>query len=108
MRKGPLFAAICISFAFLAVIANVLPRTNSLRVKESASYAKHAKEFVAEPSPERLARGRYLVEGIAHCFECHGDQDFKNNFGQPKPGTRGAGKIAKNEAFEGETRQTSR
>jgi mono/diheme cytochrome c family protein len=59
-------------------------------------------EFRAEKSPERLARGRYLVEGTAHCFECHSEPDFKNGVGQPRPGTKGAGQIIKNESFNGE------
>lgn len=27
--------------------------------------------FVAETTAARLARGRYLVEAVAHCFDCH-------------------------------------
>jgi Cytochrome c len=59
------------------------------------------KEFEATPSEGRQARGKYIVEGIAHCFGCHGEADFKHNFGQPKPGTKGAGHIVKHEAFDG-------
>jgi Cytochrome c len=54
-------------------------------------------EFRAEPSPERLARGKYLVTSVAHCFLCHGDSDFGAGLGQPKPGTEGAGQIIKDE-----------
>jgi mono/diheme cytochrome c family protein len=67
----------------------------------SASFMADTAAFRAVASPVRLERGRYLVEGVAHCFECHGQQDFKNKFGQPKPGTKGAGEIVKNEAFDG-------
>jgi mono/diheme cytochrome c family protein len=56
-----------------------------------------APEFHAEPSTQRLARGKYLVEGTAHCFECHGESDFGGGLGQPKPGTEGAGQIIKDE-----------
>ena len=36
-------------------------------------------------TPERLARGRYLVEGVGGCFDCHAqvEKDFKDL----KPGT---------------------
>jgi mono/diheme cytochrome c family protein len=54
-------------------------------------------EFHAERSPERLARGKYLVTAVAHCFECHGDSDFGTGLGQPKPGTEGAGQIIRDE-----------
>ena len=59
------------------------------------------KEFQAAPSPERLARGRYIVEGLAHCWGCHSHPDFKNNFGQPELGTKGGGAVVQNESFEG-------
>jgi len=39
----------------------------------------------------RLARGRYIVEGPGHCFECHSDVDWETPGGQPKPGRKGAG-----------------
>jgi hypothetical protein len=57
-----------------------------------SSSGARAGEFRAAPSPERLARGRYIVEGPAHCFVCHGQPDFK----------KGLGQIIKNEAFNGE------
>jgi cytochrome c553 len=31
-----------------------------------------------ERTPERLARGRYLVDGVASCFHCHSEHDFKD------------------------------
>jgi len=64
-------------------------------VQNLVSSNTQAGEFRAEPSPERLARGRYIVEGLAHCFECHSEPDFKNGLGQPRPGTKGAGQISK-------------
>ena len=39
----------------------------------------------------RLERGRYIVEGPAHCFECHSEVDWETPGGQPKPGKKGAG-----------------
>lgn len=39
----------------------------------------------------RLERGRYIVEGPAHCFECHSEVDWQTPGGQPKPGKKGAG-----------------
>ncbi|HKR64454.1 MAG TPA: cytochrome c [Thermoanaerobaculia bacterium] len=43
-------------------------------------------------TPDRIARGRYLVEGVAHCFQCHGEIDPAT--GQPRAGTKGAGTDA--------------
>jgi mono/diheme cytochrome c family protein len=61
--------------------------TVSMRGEDSPPAA----EFRAEPSPQRLTRGRYLVEGLAHCFHCHSEDDWTKNEGQPLPGKKGAG-----------------
>jgi len=39
----------------------------------------------------RLKRGRYIVEGPGHCFECHSEVDWETPGGQPQPGQKGAG-----------------
>ncbi len=44
-----------------------------------------------EPSAARLDRGRYIVEGPAHCFQCHSEVDWENPGAQPKKGKKGAG-----------------
>ena len=59
-------------------------------------------EFRAEPSPTRLERGRYLVEAVAHCFECHGEQDWLHHGSLPLPGRKGVGQLVTHEAFNGE------
>lgn len=43
-----------------------------------------------ERTAERLARGRYLVEGVVHCFACHSQVDWKRT-GLPRRGTEGGG-----------------
>lgn len=45
-----------------------------------------------EPTAARLERGRYIVEGPAHCFECHSEVDWEHPGGQPKDGKKGGGK----------------
>src|SRR5580700_8187328 len=86
--------------AVLALFAALFSRTVlPLRAQNAATTHPPQTEFVATPSPERLARGRYLVTGVAHCFGCHGEPDFKNLASQPKPGTEGAGDLPKDESF---------
>ena len=88
----------CVSVVVL--LAVLFSRSTSLRVQAAASSHAEDGEFKAVPSPERLARGRYIVTSVAHCFICHGEPDFKNLEGQPKPGTGGAGGLAEaGEAF---------
>ena len=43
-----------------------------------------------ERTPERLARGRYLVENLG-CFECHGEHEWTKHDAPLIEGTRGAG-----------------
>jgi hypothetical protein len=44
-----------------------------------------------ERTPQRLARGEYLVEHLSECMSCHSDHDYQR-YGLPvKSGTRGAG-----------------
>ena len=44
-------------------------------------------------TPQRLARGKYLVEGLAQCPLCHSEIDWKNRGSQPLPGKKGGGNI---------------
>ena len=52
------------------------------------------------PTVARLERGRYLVEGPAHCFQCHSEVDWQNPGAQPKTGRKGAGTVFIEEGFE--------
>lgn len=93
----------CFWIAVLITLPQSLPAQQLFHsiAKNHASPATEVQDFRAEPSPKRLARGRYIVEGPAHCFECHSTPDFKNGLGQPRPGTKGAGQVIKNEAYNG-------
>ena len=44
-----------------------------------------------ERTPARLARGEYLVQGVAACFHCHSDHDFTDPEYPVKPGMMGGG-----------------
>jgi mono/diheme cytochrome c family protein len=44
-----------------------------------------------EATPERLARGKYIVEGPASCFHCHSEPNFDDPMGEPIASKRGAG-----------------
>jgi mono/diheme cytochrome c family protein len=69
---------------------------------KTAARSSEADEFRAEPSAARLERGRYLVEAVAHCLECHGEQDWEHHSSQPLPGRKGVGQLVTHEAFNGE------
>src|SRR6266568_1748641 len=45
----------------------------------------------SERTPERLARGRYLVNGVGECFACHGPYDLNASGWPPVRGKEGSG-----------------
>jgi len=46
----------------------------------------------AAPTRAQIERGRYLVEGPMHCFDCHSEGNWKaGGRGLPLPGKKGAG-----------------
>lgn len=49
--------------------------------------------FTARATPARLARGRYLVETVASCFDCHSEHEYVHGQWLVKPGMKGAGQI---------------
>lgn len=44
-------------------------------------------------NPERLARGRYLVEGLVQCPFCHSENDYTRRPAEPLPGKKGGGFV---------------
>lgn len=44
-------------------------------------------------TPERLARGKYLVEGLLQCTACHSDIDFSKRPIEPFPGKTFGGNV---------------
>lgn len=44
-----------------------------------------------EATPERVERGRYLVEHVAACLDCHSQRDWSQFGGPVVPGTEGRG-----------------
>jgi mono/diheme cytochrome c family protein len=47
----------------------------------------------------RLERGRYLVEGSLHCFQCHSQPNRSEPGEPPLPGTKGGGRVWREEGF---------
>jgi mono/diheme cytochrome c family protein len=51
-------------------------------------------------TPARLARGKYLVEGLVQCPFCHSEIDYKHRGGQPLPGKKNGGFVFSPEESE--------
>jgi Cytochrome c len=54
-----------------------------------------------ERTPERLARGRYLVQGLLGCEACHTPSDWSQHGAPPLPGMELAGQTLTLEGFPG-------
>jgi mono/diheme cytochrome c family protein len=54
-------------------------------------HGQSASREVIQPTAERLARGRYLVEKVANCLDCHSQRDWSRLGGPVVAGTEGQG-----------------
>ena len=54
-----------------------------------------------DTTPERLARGEYLAQGVLGCLNCHSEHDWKTPGGALVPGREGAGQVFPGEGFPG-------
>jgi mono/diheme cytochrome c family protein len=61
-----------------------------LRIKPIRSTAK-AK--ISDPESSAYARGKYIVEAVAICFECHSERDHGKPGSPIKAGMKGGGRI---------------
>ena len=99
-----------LTLIFLALVGVIVSIDFSSRRAASSRNAT-ATAPVAQPTIEpstsrtfertqaRLERGRYIVEGPAHCFQCHSDVDWKTPGAQPKAGRKGSGTVFPEEIF---------
>lgn len=55
--------------------------------------ARRPSTIVVEASPARLERGRYLVENVLGCFDCHAQSAVERLGFPPIPGTEGMGQV---------------
>jgi mono/diheme cytochrome c family protein len=54
------------------------------------------------PTPERLARGKYIFEVVADCEGCHSIRDFKRFGGPVVAGKRGVGQVMPEKGLPGD------
>jgi mono/diheme cytochrome c family protein len=83
-----------VALVVLAVAGAILSVGYTVRKDRAKAPAKFAR------TPERLERGRYIVESTAHCFQCHSDVDYSKPGAQPKPGKKGAGAVFAEDGME--------
>ena len=84
-------APVCV-LCLMLVAAAVAPSGQTAAPVNQPVAARPLTNRTFERTPARLARGKYLVEGPAHCFLCHSENDWSNG-GQPIAGKKGGGRL---------------
>jgi mono/diheme cytochrome c family protein len=69
----------------------------ALAMKQPAQ--RPASSETVERTPERLARGTYLVEHVSHCLKCHSGLDTERFGMPPRAGQIGQGGLPFDESF---------
>lgn len=64
-----------------------------LRAADLQPRARALKPEPFERTDARIARGRYLAEGIGQCFICHSERDWDQPGAPPRAGRKGAGQV---------------
>lgn len=76
---------------FLIFVCNTNQKTS---IVSAAKPAGSVLEMETIPrTPERMARGKYLVEGVLQCFGCHSEIDFTKRPALAVPRKKGGGHI---------------
>lgn len=97
--KDPLCRAKFVSLSLLFVSLFVLlgASGHQAATPDNASVVPSVLEMDVIPrTPERLARGKYLVEGLLQCPACHSEIDFSKRPMEPFPGKKLGGYIFPN------------
>jgi mono/diheme cytochrome c family protein len=90
--KNRVIKIVLVAVALAGTIVSI-----SYSPKKKATQAVSGITF--ERTAARLERGRYIVEGPAHCFQCHSEVDWEKPGAQPKVGKKGGGTIFPEEAL---------
>lgn len=92
----------CAALAAIAVLvlpSFLFPGTTQVSAKSQATGSTDGSVLDQEPiprTPERLARGKYLVEGLLQCPACHSENDFSKRPFEVMPGKKLGGFVFPN------------
>jgi len=85
---------VCVVALFLIFVCNTNQKTSTV---VAAKPEGSVLEMETIPrTPERLARGKYLVEGVLQCWACHSEVDFTKRPFVVVPGKKGGGFVFPN------------
>jgi mono/diheme cytochrome c family protein len=99
--KERLIKVILVVVALIGAIVSIgYSPKNLAGSRKGATTTASARRLTFERTPARLERGRYIVEGPAHCFQCHSDVNWEAPGAQPKSAKKGGGTIFPEEGFQ--------
>lgn len=78
-------------FGIAVVVAAVILAAGFIYFNSVYPDVEPAKDIKIELTPERLERGKYLVNHVSVCIDCHSERDWTKYSGPVKPGTEGKG-----------------
>lgn len=91
-RRSAKFAGLCFLLVSVLVLLGVSGQQATMPAT-SPSSASVLEMDVIPRTPERLARGKYLVEGLLQCPACHSETDFSKRPAEPLTGKKLGGFI---------------
>jgi mono/diheme cytochrome c family protein len=71
--------------------SSIEPAGDSSSVEPPVYAARALRDITVPRTPERVARGEYLAEGLLQCFACHSERDWTQPGAPPVAGKKGAG-----------------
>ena len=86
-------------FIVAVILAGGILSVADLNLKKDSTQASVSR-LTFESTAARLERGRYIVEGPAHCFMCHSEVDYSKPGAQPIAAKKGGGAIFVEKGFE--------
>jgi mono/diheme cytochrome c family protein len=85
------FAGITVLVIITLLVVGITTTTGWRPIIGAKKRATTDRKFDA--TPQRLARGKYLVDGVNGCFGCHTDQDWSKPGAPPVAGREGSGHV---------------
>jgi mono/diheme cytochrome c family protein len=94
-------ATMAVGLALLALLGVRFSSASDPATKSEVTTASSVLDMDPIPrTPERLARGKYLVDGLLQCALCHSENDFAKRPFEPFPGKKLGGFIFPNDEIE--------
>ncbi|HEX5214158.1 MAG TPA: c-type cytochrome [Vicinamibacterales bacterium] len=93
MRVGLVAAVLSALFAATACGRQTPPEQAATAPPKRVFTPRPLRDITVARTPERVARGKYLSEGLLQCFVCHSERDWTKPGAPPMAATKGAGVV---------------